>query len=926
MSFQTFLEPTHLLQTIVLALSIFNMVAFFWLALTVWLNGDRRAWIARLGVIGLGLSALFFFLHALLISSPLTASSNTSGLITPDLLWHLIWIPALGVPYIWLAIGLHYASLINEGWQRRRPLLLLISGLLGCIVMLLLILHQSTFNFVGTLNLLVYGDARSPGPGFFSPLILIPTLFLCYVTFCAIGPWFTFGRVVRLLHAFRNASRQFMISVLPSDLRQPAEQSAMSNVGADLSCPPPIHRPLRQAIVDAFWDDPTDVELLQEPDLSWHLARPWLLLAALLMVGLTTTLGVLCVQSMLNWLFAGKAAVGGIGAINRPLLSLSSIPLHLFVLDLIATGAVALIILLIGYSIVRHGILIERPLARRGFLEQWRGIVIVATGVAIFIALLVTFTHSNLGGLLLITLLATGAYALFTWSSYTAHDHYIALLGPFLRSTSLRHWLNTDLKKTEQELENLFFHLCQDVLAVECARLVIIAGSVRRRFSYRWPESAWSGETERTDKLAAGAIELKRAPTLRGPLPAPGALRSPRFTRKDGDPLEQGAMDVNVHRVQMTLQGRPIICWVFPIYDERGLVATLYLGPRQDGGAFTDEDMHLAHACGQRILDTLGDHEAMQAVTGLLRRRIVDVKLLGAQQRRVLHDEILPQMHLALLRLETLRSTLHNPRVSRDESDRSEGDLRVHTAPLPNSRSYYEGAPELDAGRSIDAGRERIDTRSASSADAPTHMDTQAAERALDEAVEAITGAHRRLAAMMRATAAGAPHRLERDGLMHAIHTMLEQDFQNSFDEVEWYVTDETAAYIDEVTPPAIAELIFAAVQEALRNAARHARGSDVHRRLRLILKASCSHDGRVEDNVDHVEPLLEVVVADDGIGITSTSAGESTSILSGGQVTGGGLLTHSALLAIAGGSLTIKSTPGHGVTVRILLPVESLR
>ena len=108
---------------------------------------------------------------------------------------------------------------------------------------------------------------------------------------------------------------------------------------------------------------------------------------------------------------------------------------------------------------MRHGILIERSLSRRGFLAQWRGIVIVSTGVSIFIALLVAFTHSNPGGLLLITALATGAYALFTWSSYTAHDRYIALLGPFVRSTSLRHWLNTDLQKTEQDLETLFYHL-----------------------------------------------------------------------------------------------------------------------------------------------------------------------------------------------------------------------------------------------------------------------------------------------------------------------------------------------------------------------------------------------------------------------------------------------------------------------------------
>lgn len=59
MSFHLFLAPAYVLQTIVLALSIFNLVAFLWLAMTVWLNGDRKSGIARLGVVGLGLSALF---------------------------------------------------------------------------------------------------------------------------------------------------------------------------------------------------------------------------------------------------------------------------------------------------------------------------------------------------------------------------------------------------------------------------------------------------------------------------------------------------------------------------------------------------------------------------------------------------------------------------------------------------------------------------------------------------------------------------------------------------------------------------------------------------------------------------------------------------------------------------------------------------
>ncbi|HVB26093.1 MAG TPA: ATP-binding protein [Ktedonobacteraceae bacterium] len=818
MSLNGFLVPANLLQTIVLALSIFNLVTFLWLALTVWLNGDRRTGIARMGVISLGFSALFFFIHSLLISSPIP---RPAGFPSLDFLWNILWLPALAVPYLWFAIGLHYAALINEGWRRRRPLLLISSGLLGCTVLALLITYRSSYTFVGTLRLLAYNDLIKDTHGdVFSPLILLPLLFLLYVTFCAIGPWFTLGRVNRLIRACWTMCTQRL------GKRKQKDNATFS---------------LRRALANTFWDDPTEVELLEEPVLSWHLARPWLFLAAILMVGLTTILGILGILSLINWIEFERGEV-----VHIVPQTLTAIPFNLLVLDIIANTAVAFIILIIGYSITRHGILIERPLARRGFFEQWRGIVIVATTVAIFIALLVDLTHSYLGGMLLITSLATIAYALFTWSSYTAHDRYIAMLGPFMHSTNIRHWLNTDQQKTEQGLEDLFFHLCQDVLAVQCARMIVLTGPVRRSFSYRWPDASQI-EGERN------VLRAKQRPPRNKQNKTPdGENRAPT-------------------RIRMTIGGQAMICWVLPIYDELGLVAMLYLGPREDGGVFTDEDMDLAHACGQRILDTLGDHEAMQAVAGLLRRRIVDVKLLGAQQRRVLHDDILPQMHLALLQLETLRSKVnqHTP---------------VPATPRPREQDRQIG--QSDSEEKINAGLE------------PT----------LDEVVKMITDAHRRLAAMMRATAPGAPHRLERDGLMPAIHTMLNQDFQQAFDEIEWDVSEETANCIDEVTPPAIAELIFAAVQEALRNSARHARGADVHRRLKLTLKATCGRE----------YPFLEVIVADDGVGIISASSSTTG--------TGGGLLTHSALLAIAGGSLTIKSAPGEGVTVRILLPVEALK
>src|SRR5204862_3464228 len=128
------------------------------------------------------------------------------------------------------------------------------------------------------------------------------------------------------------------------------------------------------------------------------------LVAALLMAALTTTLGVLVIQSIVNWVQYRQH--DALTAIPQPPLSgyvlVEKFPINLIILDLSATLAVALVILLIGYSVVRHGILIERSLARRGFFEQWRGVVFVAWGVAIFFALRVGFDHTYLGSLLLI--------------------------------------------------------------------------------------------------------------------------------------------------------------------------------------------------------------------------------------------------------------------------------------------------------------------------------------------------------------------------------------------------------------------------------------------------------------------------------------------------------------------------------------------
>src|SRR6202035_4541957 len=130
-----------------------------------------------------------------LISSPLAPATSFLSL---DFWWRMIWIPALGVPYLWFAIGLHYAALINGRWRRRRPFLLVLSAALGLLILLLLIFNRNTFTYIGALRLLSYSDGVEDR-GLLSPMLLIPILYLGYVTFCALGPWFTTARLSRLL-------------------------------------------------------------------------------------------------------------------------------------------------------------------------------------------------------------------------------------------------------------------------------------------------------------------------------------------------------------------------------------------------------------------------------------------------------------------------------------------------------------------------------------------------------------------------------------------------------------------------------------------------------------------------------------------------------------------------------------------------------
>jgi signal transduction histidine kinase len=171
-------------------------------------------------------------------------------------------------------------------------------------------------------------------------------------------------------------------------------------------------------------------------------------------------------------------------------------------------------------------------------------------------------------------------------------------------------------------------------------------------------------------------------------------------------------------------------------------------------------------------------------------------------------------------------------------------------------------------------------------------------EARIDEAMNALTQAHRRLSGLVREMSNAVPTRLESEGLIAALHSAVDHDFRDSFDALDWQVEPGAPARAQRL-PLFVSEVIFFAAQEAIRNAARHGRGAEANRKLKL--------DVAIQNGAG-----LTIVIADDGVGrAAARSKGEA----------GSGLAFHTTMLAVVGGTLSVEDRSGGGTQVVISVP-----
>lgn len=474
---------------------------------------------------------------------------------------------------------------------------------------------------------------------------------------------------------------------------------------------------------------------------------------------------------------------------------------EIFLADVVIAGLIGVAIILLGRAVLSNNLLTEQMQSNQGFFGRWRNVILVLGLGSLLIAFLYISPIQPIYSLLLTILLAVTAYALFIWRQRVEQQDFMDRLRPFVSSLHLHeNLLSAGEHGGWADARNLFTALCRDALRTERACL-LLDGAL--------PISSLTLSTRHTSRRLEYQWRPEYESILQKPIPEPNG-----WTQLDAD-----------H-------------WVWPLSDSRGMVGRLVLGPKMGNAEYTSQELDVASACAERMLDALAGDQIARVALNLLRQRISEVQVMSMHHKRVLHDELLPQIHLALLRLEALRKQ-------------------------------------------------------------PADWQTR-----LDEAADALTTTHQLTSTLVREMSSAAPIKLASEGLVAALHSVLSNDFNDSFDEIYW-ATNPDAIEHSRSLPAFVGEVIFYAAQEAIRNAARHARGSDPKRELHLDIAIECTSG-------------LKVVIGDNGVGRRNGLSDLSDTRPVGA---GSGLLFHSTMMAVIGGTLTVSDREGGGTRVVIDLP-----
>ncbi|MBC7814193.1 MAG: hypothetical protein H7175_23770 [Burkholderiales bacterium] len=334
-------------------------------------------------------------------------------------------------------------------------------------------------------------------------------------------------------------------------------------------------------------------------DLARRRSRPWLLGSAciLLMVSLLVAAFIILVVQ--------HAAEQRSTTIDIQIIGLFDFTLAL----LIAVSSV-----LLGQAIVTYEVFTGKVLPRHSFFRHWRNIVFIAAGFSVVIGFGLAAHLRPVYSLLLTTLLMVTFYALYSWRSFVEREQFMARLRPFVSTQNLVSHLLNDGDGADARAADLLQAICRDILGTDRAQLTPLG--------------------------------------ILAPLAGAGLTYPPQSAQ-----LVRPPANLNTAVVELETENFNGYCWAIPLWAERGLIGALLVGAKQGGGLYTQEEIDIAQAAGERLVDMLAGEQMAQALMSLQRQRVMEGRVVDMRMRRTLHDDILPTIHTGILQLSSAAQT-----------------------------------------------------------------------------------------------------------------------------------------------------------------------------------------------------------------------------------------------------------------------------
>jgi signal transduction histidine kinase len=341
-------------------------------------------------------------------------------------------------------------------------------------------------------------------------------------------------------------------------------------------------------------------------DLARRRARPWLVGSTLALLAVSLLVG-----AILVWLMVQSRA--------RPVIVayIGQLAYTVAWFDLVLAGLLALAILMLGQGIISYEVFTGQTLPRRGLARQWRTVVLLAAGTSTVVAWSLTTQLRPIYTLLLALVLMTVFYAGSNWRAHVEREQSIRRLRPFASGPHLYEQMLSlpGAPLPETSLAAPFNALCQDVLGVKQALL-----------------------------LPSGPLAALAGPPMSYP---PGARLEPPPLGE----LIQSFSSPQTIGLPLDPPASRGMAWAVPLWSERGLIGLLLLGEKSDGSFFTQEEIEIARSSGERLVDIQASAEMARRLMSLQRQRLAESQVLDRRGRRMLHDDVLPRLHTAVLAL-----------------------------------------------------------------------------------------------------------------------------------------------------------------------------------------------------------------------------------------------------------------------------------